>query len=144
MSQGRTKQGNWFIEEWTATFAGVLESLCHERPMIACKSPADNATIDSATSEIARQHGAILWWKQAFPLAGQPVLWVGAPESGWSQLGIKVLRAADNDSSSEARGTYFEVVQRSFDNFSRAVGRRLNEDIAGSGGVTESGATGRG
>ena len=67
MSQHPRKPGIWFAEEWTVTLGGVLDSLSGERPTVRCKAPADDATLDSTSAEIARNHGAILWWKQAFP-----------------------------------------------------------------------------
>jgi flagellar motor switch protein FliN/FliY len=117
---------------------GVLESLSGEHPTVACKAPADDATLDSTSAEIARQHGAILWWKLAFPLPGEPVIWVGAPQAAWSQLGIRVLRAAGKDDPSKARETYLEILRQSLGELSRSAGRRWNREVACSGGAEQS------
>ena len=129
MSQDRPKPGNWFAEEWTAMLGGVLEVLSGERPTMTCKAPAGGATLDSTSTDIARQHGAILWWKQAFPLPGEPVIWVGAPQTAWSQLGIRVLRLAGEDDPSKARETYLEILRQSLGELSRSAGRRWSREV---------------
>jgi flagellar motor switch protein FliN/FliY len=137
VSQDRLKPANWFAEEWTAMLGGVLESLSGERPTVTCKAPVGDATLDSTSPEIARQHGAILWWKQAFPLPGDPVIWVGAPQTTWSQLGLRVLRAAGEDDPSKARETYLELLQQSLGELSRSAGRRWNREVVCSGGAEQ-------
>jgi flagellar motor switch protein FliN len=138
VSQDRPKPGVWFAEEWTAMFGGVLESLSGERPTVACKAPAGDATLDSTSTEIARQHGTILWWKQAFPLPGEPVVWVGAPQTTWSQLGIRVLRAAGEEDASKARETYVEILRQSLGELSRSASRRWNREVVCTGGAEQS------
>ena len=137
MSPDRPKPGNWFAEEWTAALGGVIESLSGERPTLACKAPAGDATLDSTSASIAQKHGAILWWKQGFPLPGEPVIWVGAPQTAWSQLGIRVLRAAGEDDPSQARETYLEILQQSLGELSRSASRRWDREVVCSGGAEQ-------
>jgi flagellar motor switch protein FliN/FliY len=139
VSQAQSKAGNWFAEEWTAMLGGVLESLSGKRPSVTCKAPAGDATLDSISTEIGRQHGAILWWKQAFPLPGEPVIWVGAPQTSWSQLGTRVLRVAGEDDPSKARETYLEILQQSLGELARSASRRWKREVICSGGVEQSG-----
>jgi flagellar motor switch protein FliN/FliY len=137
--QDQSKPGNWFAEEWTALLGGVLESLSGKRPAMTCKAPAGDATLDSVSTQIGQQHGAILWWKQAFPLPGDPVIWVGAPQTGWSQLGIHVLRAVGEDDLSKARETYLEVLQQSLGELARSASRRWKREVICSGGAEQAG-----
>jgi len=137
VNQDRPTAAIWFAEEWTGMLAEALGSLSRERPSVTCKAPAGDATLDSTASEIARQHGAILWWKQAFPLPGEPVVWVGAPQNTWSQLGMGVLHAAGDNDPSKARETYLEILQRSLSELARSAGRRWNREVACAGGAEQ-------
>jgi flagellar motor switch protein FliN/FliY len=138
VSQDRPQAGNWFAEEWIAILGGVLESLSGARPTVACKAPAGDATLGTTSAEMAREHGAILWWKQAFPLPGEPIIWVGAPQTAWSQLGIRVLRAGGEDDPSKARETYLELLRQSLGELSRSAGRRWNREVVCSDGAEQS------
>ncbi len=138
MSQHQAKPGIWFAEEWTTILSGVLESLSGERPTVVCKATTGDAKLDSTSAGIAREHGTILWWKQPFPLPGEPVIWVGAPQTAWSQLGIRVSRAAGEDDPSKARESYLEVLRQSLGELAQSAGRRWNREVVCSGGAEES------
>jgi flagellar motor switch protein FliN len=138
VSQHQAKPGIWFAEEWTTILSGVLESLSGERPTVVCKATTGDAKLDSTSAGIAREHGTILWWKQPFPLPGEPVIWVGAPQTAWSQLGIRVSRAAGEDDPSKARESYLEVLRQSLGELAQSAGRRWNREVVCSGGAEES------
>jgi len=123
----------WFAEEWTAQLATVLESLAGERPKLACTTAGQDRSPAQGSEEIVRQHGAVWWWQQRFPLPGDPVLWVGAPQNAWSQLAARVLGAAGVEEESQARETYIEILQQSMAELARSAGRRWSRQIEAPG-----------
>ena len=119
----------WFAEEWAAQFGTVLESLAGERPKLACTAPAGGATLAASSEQIGGQHGAILWWQYRFPLPGEPVTWIGAPQTAWTQLAARVLGAAGVEDDSQARETYLEILQQSLGELSRSAGRHWDRQL---------------
>ena len=127
MTANHSTAGRWFAEEWAKLLATVLESLAGERPQLTCAPPA--APLPAASEEIARQHGAIWWWKQHLPLPGEPSLWIGAPQHTWSQLAGRILGAAGVEDESQARETYVEILQQSCGELARSAGRLWNRQV---------------
>lgn len=127
----------WFAEEWTTLFGTVLESLAGERPQLVCTAPAEDARVDRFSEETGAAHGALLWWRQTFPLPGEPVAWIGAPRDAWAQLAARVLGAAGVEEDSQARETYLEILQQSLGELSRSAGRRWGRQIDCSGGEAQ-------
>jgi flagellar motor switch protein FliN/FliY len=123
----------WFAEEWIAQLATVLESLAAERPTMACHPAGEDRGLAEQCEETVRQHGAIWWWEQRFPLPGDPVVWIGAPQNAWSQLAARVLGAAGVEEESQARETYIEILQQSMGELARSAGRRWNRQIEAPG-----------
>lgn len=133
MNPDPTHPASWFAGEFTALLATVLESLGGERPDLKCAPPPSGATLASASQETGEQHGAILWFEQAFPLPGKPAVWIGAPQNHWSQLAARVLGAAGVEDATQARETYLEILQQSLSELARSAGRRWNQQIDGAG-----------
>ena len=134
MSQDRTKPGIWFAEEWAAILATVLESVSGERPGITSK-PADSA-LESA-AEIAQRHGTMLWWKQPVTLPGEPVIWIGAPQAAWSQLGSGLVGTSGTDNSPQARDGYLDILRQSLHELAQSAGRHWNREVICSGGAEQ-------
>ncbi len=129
MTGENTHPGRWFAEEWTALLGNVLEALAGERPKLACTLAGGEAAPAARIEEIGRQHGALLWWEQSFPLPGEPSIWIGAPQSAWSQFAARVLGAAGVEDDSQARETYLEILQQSLSELSRSAGRRWDRQV---------------
>jgi len=121
------RAGAWFAEEWTARLGEVVESLSMERPRLAC-SPSPEGPSLAAGQEADEGHG-MLWWQQSFPLPGDPVLWIGAPQGTWFELASRVLRAAGEEDPSQARETYLEILQQSFGELGRSASRRWDRQL---------------
>lgn len=138
MNADRTRPGIWFAEEWTAVLGNVLESLAGDRPRLECMQPPAGATLADTSQQISRQHGALLWWQQGFSLPGEPVVWIGAPQNVWSQLGSRVPRAAGENDDSQTRATYLEILQQSLGELARSASRRWNREVVGGPGAEQS------
>jgi flagellar motor switch protein FliN len=129
MKPDRARPGRWFAEEWTTLLGNVLESLAGERPQLESKAPEGDAGLAATAQELDQQHGTILWWEQAFPLPGDPAVWIGAPQQNWSQLAGRVLGAAGVDDDSQSRETYLEILQQSLGELARSAARRWNRQV---------------
>jgi len=138
VTEGQPSPARWFADEWVTLLGTVLESLAGERPEISCAAPAVDAALSASATEIASRHGALLWWQYRFPLPGEPITWIGAPRNAWSQLAGRILGAAGVEDDSQARETYFEILQQSLGELSRSAARRWNRQLDCSGNETAS------
>ncbi len=121
---GRTFE--WLAETWTARLADALEGMTGERPQTAWRSVE--------TPSVA---GDALWWEQPLSLHGNAVLWVGAPEAAWLEIGSHILRGAGIEVTEpgDARNTYLEILSQACSGLAQAIAKRVGAEV-----VCESGS----
>jgi flagellar motor switch protein FliN/FliY len=118
-----TKPGatmEWLIEVWTERLVETLETMTGERPRVSWKPAADPAG------------EGVLWWEQPLSLAADAVVWAGAPEAAWMEIGASTLRGAglEAGSADDAKKTYFEILNQALSGIARSVGDRLGASIS--------------
>jgi len=109
----------WLLENWTARLADSLESMLGERPEMTWSAATPSAAAD------------VLWWEQPLSLGKQAVVWVGAPEASWLDLGSHILQGAGIEVTDpqDARNTYLEVLSQAFAGLVNAISRRVGNEI---------------
>lgn len=72
-----------------------------------------------------------LWWEQKFSIAPDALLWIGAPEETWSQIGDLALRAAGLESGGGAarRETYLEVIWQALAGFAESAAAKRGSPV---------------
>jgi flagellar motor switch protein FliN/FliY len=123
MSMGETKPGatvEWLLEVWTGRLAETLETMTGERPQASWRPTANPAG------------EGVLWWEQPLSLAADAVVWAGAPEPAWMEIGASTLRGAGLEASSaeEAKKTYFEILSQALSGIALSLGDRLGASIS--------------
>jgi flagellar motor switch protein FliN/FliY len=120
----------WLAENWTARLADALEGMTGERPEVNWR-PA----------EAPNYHAVFLWWEQPLSLHKEAVLWVGAPEAAWLEIGSQVLRGAGIDTTDpgDARNTYLEILSQACSGLAQAIGRRVGAEVVCEGGGEQAG-----
>jgi hypothetical protein len=131
----RARPGAWFAGEFVAALGNVLASQTGEQPQLSCTPPPEEGTLATVCQEIGREHGAILWWQQGFPLPGEPVVWIGAPQSVWSRLAGHGRPAPGTEDPSRERETYLEVLRQSLEEVARSAGRLWKREVGYSPGM---------
>ena len=110
---------NWIAENWAGQLKDVLLMMTglEFEPEIA---PA----------EVNPGNGWI-WYEQPLNVAPESPLVVAAPPAAWSEIGTRVLQAADVElvEQSAARSTYCEVLQQSLSGLARAMSGQFGVTI---------------
>lgn len=77
-----------------------------------------------------------LWWEQPLSASPDAIIWVGAPEQSWREIGLRTLQAAgiEECEPSEMRSTWMEILSQALSALARAVGTRLRQEITCSQG----------
>jgi flagellar motor switch protein FliN/FliY len=105
---------------WSELLVEILKSMTDQTPK------AD-------WTELGGQPAAdrVFWWEQHLSLGGA-VVWVGAPEQSWNELGARTLRAAGIDTVEEAdaRNTYLEIVSQALSGLAQAAGSHLGMEVS--------------
>lgn len=116
---------SWLMEEWALRLGQVLEAMTGEQPVVGW-APALPPVAETSAAE-----GATLWWAQAFSLAPEPAVWVGAPEPVWQDLGNRALRAAGMEAGqpAEVRNTYLEILGQSLAGLAQGLSARANQEV---------------
>lgn len=111
---------NWLSEAFAQRLAHTLELMTGEMPQVGWRA-----------SEAAELAGELLWWEQPLSLAGGAVLWIGAPEPSWLEIGTHVLRAAGIQQSepAEARNTCLEIIGQAFSGLARDISARMRREV---------------
>jgi flagellar motor switch protein FliN len=112
----------WLVQEWARQLTNVLESMIGEAPDITFGPSLDAA---AAQSEL-------LWWEQPFSLGAEFILWAGAPEASWQQIGRSVLSGAgveDGDAES-IRSTYMEIVQQAVAGVAGVLSGKAGKEVS--------------
>lgn len=112
----------WLLQTWTERLIETLETMTGERPQGAWK-PAAGEPADGA---------GILWWEQPLSLAPDAVVWAGAPEPAWTEIGAFTLRGAGLEANSpeDVKKTYFEILSQALSGIARSVGEKLGAMIS--------------
>jgi len=102
----------------TAPLIQTIESMTDQKPSVTWKP-------DSAPE------GDFLWWGQVLSLAEASLMWVGAPQSSWHELGARTLRATGIDpvESTDARNTYLEILNQSLAGLAASIGERMGREV---------------
>jgi flagellar motor switch protein FliN/FliY len=121
----------WLAENWTERLAGALEGMTGERPG-ARWHPVEAPSLAAGA----------LWWEQPLSLHENAILWVGAPEAAWLEIGSQVLRGAGIDVTdpSDARNTYLEILSQACSGLAQAIGRRVTGEVVCEGGAEREGS----
>lgn len=111
----------WLLENWTARLADSLEGMLGERPNVVWRASEGPAP----TSE------DMLWWEQPLSLGPGVVLFAGAPQAAWNQVGGQILRGAGIEVSDphDARNTYLEVLSQTCSGLATAIGKHLSTEV---------------
>lgn len=115
---------NWLVQEWTNSFAQVIQSMTGELPQ-------GNSTSAPITTD-----ANVLWWQQEFNVAPGALAWIGAPAATWKDIGSRVLTGAgvEEGTDEDLRSTYSEVLTQSLSSLAQALTTRLKREVICSGG----------
>lgn len=110
----------WLVEAWTGKLTEAVEAMTGERPQVGWQPGAATAGTPA------------LWWEQPFSLVPSAVVWIGAPEPAWLDLGSRTLRGAGIDSSNpaDAKNTYLEMISQALNGLAQVVGARLGRAVS--------------
>ena len=128
MESGAAEWTGWLLEQWTAALAGAVETMSGQRPEAAWAAAAGGSGDPN-----------LLWWEQPFDAAPRAVVWAGAPEAVWTELGSSVLRSAGIEPTDalDSRNTYLEIVTQALMSLAQALSARLGRKVnAGEGSET--------
>src|ERR1017187_9279204 len=78
-----TEQIGGLLDQWTASLAGVIESMADQKP-----------TARWGTIGTPPAGPGPLWWEQPFQALPGAAVWVAAPQSTWEHAGTLTLKAA--------------------------------------------------
>jgi flagellar motor switch protein FliN/FliY len=114
------RAAEWLIEAWTGRLVEALETMTGERPQASWK-PGGEAAGEG-----------VLWWEQPLSLAPDVVLWAGAPEPAWMEIGAFTLRGAglEVNGAEDAKKTYLEILSQALSGIARSVGEKLGAAIS--------------
>jgi flagellar motor switch protein FliN/FliY len=112
----------WLLEAWAGRLVEALETMTGERPQASWKPGGEEAAGESG----------LLWWEQPLSLAPDVVLWAGAPEPAWMEIGAFTLRGAglEVNSAEDAKKTYLEILSQALSGIARSVGDKLSASIS--------------
>ncbi|MEJ7607206.1 MAG: flagellar motor switch protein FliN [Bryobacteraceae bacterium] len=110
---------DWIVENWAGQLTDVLLMMT-----------GLEFQTEIAPAEIKPANGWI-WYEQALSIAPHAALVVAASPAAWSEIGTRVLQAADVDlvEQSAARSTYSEVLQQSLSGLARAISDRFGVSV---------------
>ena len=113
--------------EWHSQFAEVMEAMADLRPAM------------DVAGDAAAGGGPTLWWRQNLDAAAGAAVWIGARETTWQALGLRVLSAAGIESAeeSEQKSSYLEVIRQSLSALAGSVGGQLGREILCADGAEE-------
>ena len=124
------ERGNldWLAETLAQHIAEALELMTGDAPQVAW-----------TTSEMPAIPGSLAWWAQTFNLAPGPLVWIGASEPSWREIGKHVLSAAGIEPGSEAeiKNTYQEILGQGLASLARSLSARLSREVACGEGIEQ-------
>jgi flagellar motor switch protein FliN/FliY len=109
----------YLAEGWTAALVQILESMTDQKPNVGWSAAA------------APEGEEAFWWEQSLNLEEAPLVWVGAPEATWSELGGRTLRAAGIDAvePADAKNTYLEILNQSLSGLAQSITERMGSEV---------------
>ncbi len=119
--QSPTEVVGFLLESWTTKLADSLEGMTGERPTVAWHA------LEAPPLEAADT----LWWEQPLSISRTTIVWTGAPEKAWHEIGAQILGGAGIEVSDpqDARNTYLEVLSQTSAGFAQTIGRRLGTEV---------------
>jgi flagellar motor switch protein FliN/FliY len=113
----------WLMEQWAAALATAIESMTEERPQVEF-APAEAAAGAPASGALC--------WEQGYKDIQQPALWVTAPESTWTELGARTLRAAGIETAepADSRNTFLEILSQSLAGVAQSLTAKLGREVS--------------
>jgi flagellar motor switch protein FliN/FliY len=126
MADNAPAPANWLAEAWSKQLATVLESMAGEAPQVkftACQF--------SDTMSVSGEDG-FHWWQQSFSLGPEALVWIGASERSWQEVGSRVLRSAgvDEQDHESIKSTYLEIVNQALSGIAGEVSSRAGREVA--------------
>lgn len=119
------------LTAFTKSLVEVLEAMTDQHPSAAWEA------VDGAWSEVSTGNTTeTLWWEQSFQILPEPVLWVGATQAVWEELGGRTLRAAgiEEVELADARHTWMEILSQALSSVARAASTRCGTEVTCSTG----------
>lgn len=116
----------WLAEEMARQLTNVMEAMMGESPSVTYV-PHELSAPDLEAGE-----KALLWWQQRFSLGDDVLLWVGAAEQSWNEIGNRILKSAgvDDGDLESIRSTYLEIVNQALSGVASALAARARTDVA--------------
>jgi flagellar motor switch protein FliN len=118
----------------SAALSQAIEGMTGERP---------SASFSALSEGGAGGSGDCAWWRQSFSFVPDAHVYLGAPESSWSEIGNSILKAAgiDDGDRESIRSTFTEILSQTFGGVARTLSSLLGKQVTTSTEEqTESGA----
>lgn len=116
----------WLAEEMSRQLTNVMEAMLGKSPYVAYV-PHELSAADLDAGE-----NQLLWWQQRFSVAEGALLWVGAAQQSWNEIGNRILKSAgvDDGDRESIRSTYLEIVNQALSGVAGALSARARTDVA--------------
>jgi len=116
----------WLAEEMARQLTNVMEAMMGESPNVTYV-PHELSAADLVAGE-----NALLWWQQRFSLGESVLMWVGAAQQSWNEIGNRILKSAgvDDGDQESIRSTYLEIVSQALSGVAGALSARARTDVA--------------
>lgn len=110
----------WLVGQWTSRFSEILLTMGDVQPKMQVEHLEDSALQPD-----------LLWWEQPLSCAPDALVWTGASEEAWGEIGKVVLEAAGVEASAspEMQSTYLEIVRQAMSSIAQDVGARLGTEV---------------
>jgi flagellar motor switch protein FliN len=120
----------WLAEEWARQLTAVFETMTGEAPYVTF------TPLETAAESAEPAPSDLLWWEQPFSLGSQFVLWTGAAESNWQEIGRHILSCAgvDDADADNIRSTYLETVRQALSGIAAVLSGRAGMEVSCAGG----------
>ncbi len=116
----------WLAEEMARQLTSVVEAMMGESPNVT------SAPHELSDTDLEAGENALLWWQQRFSLGEGVLLWVGAAQQSWNEIGNRILKSAgvDDGDQESIRSTYLEIVNQALSGVAGALSARARTDVA--------------
>jgi flagellar motor switch protein FliN/FliY len=74
----------------------------------------------------------LLWFEQKYSLSAKALVWAGASERSWQEIGARMLRSAgvDDGTQEDIRGSYIEIIRQVLSGIAGALSSRAGKEVA--------------
>jgi len=116
----------WLAEEWARQLTAVFETMTGEAPYVTF------TPLETAAESAEPAPSNLLWWEQPFSLGSQFVLWTGAAELNWQEIGRHILSCAgvDDADADNIRSTYLETVRQALSGIAAVLSGRAGMEVS--------------